>query len=90
MKKRIDILLLKNLEFKTRSGQKVKVVEIPVLTENDPLFFKVNVRLQQLLEKINASSHSKTAYSFREYLKKVLKWPEYEQLYKVVELKNNA
>jgi hypothetical protein len=90
VKKRIDILLLKNLEFRTNVGQKVKILDIPVLEEDNPLFFKVNARLQLFLSQIHHQSSPKKVYSFREYLKKVLKWTEYEQIYQVNVLKNNA
>jgi hypothetical protein len=90
VKKRIDTLLFKNLEFKTISGQKVKITDIPVLSKASPHYYKVNIRLHQFINQIQASSHLKTSYSFRDYLKKVLKWPEYELIYKTSILKNNA
>ena len=90
MKKRIDTLLLKSLEFKTTNGQKVKIIEIPVLEEDSPLFFKVNVRLRMLLSKIDKQVHPNGSYSFKQYLKKSLKWTEYEKIYMPSELKSNA
>ncbi len=39
-KRRIDILLLKSLEFKRQDGIQVKVTEIPVVTEGEHYFFK--------------------------------------------------
>jgi hypothetical protein len=83
-------LLLKSLEFKTIVGQKVKVMEIPVLEEDSPFKFMIQVRLQTFITSINKESSPKKCYSFREYLKKVMKWPDYEKLFKVDELKNNA
>ncbi|MEW8972490.1 MAG: DUF2535 family protein, partial [Mesobacillus sp.] len=34
--------------------------------------------------------NAKKFYSFKEYLKRVMKWPDYEQLFQCAELKNNA
>ena len=90
VKKRIDILLFKSLEFKNVVGQKVKVMEIPVLEEDSTYKFMIQVRLQTFLTSINQESKPKRCYSFKDYLKKVMKWPDYEQLFKVRELKNNA
>jgi hypothetical protein len=90
VKKRIDILLLKSLEFKTDVGQKVKVMEIPVLEEDSTYKFMIQVRLQTYLTSICREKFPKRCYSFKDYLKKVMKWPDYEQLFKVGELKNNA
>jgi hypothetical protein len=90
VKKRIDILLFKSLEFKNVVGQKVKVMEIPVLEEDSTYKFMIQVRLQTFLTSINQESKPKRCYSFKDYLKKVMKWPDYEQLFKVPELKNNA
>ncbi|MDR7238539.1 putative iron-regulated protein [Neobacillus drentensis] len=90
MKKRIDILLFKSLEFKNVVGQKVKVVEIPVLVEDNTYKFLIQVRLQTYVTSLYNEKSLKKSYSFKDYLKKVMKWPDYEQLFKVGELKNNA
>jgi hypothetical protein len=90
LKKRIDILLFKSLEFKNDVGQKVKVLDIPVLVEESTYKFMIQVRLQTFLTSIDQDINPKRCYSFKEYLKKVMKWPDYEQLFKVGELKNNA
>jgi hypothetical protein len=90
VKKRIDILLLKSLEFKNVVGQKVKVMDIPVLEEGSTYKFMIQVRLQTFIASIYKEKIPKKSYSFRDYLKKVMKWPDYEQLFKVDELKNNA
>ena len=90
VKKRIDILLFKSLEFKNDVGQKVKVMDIPVLEEDSTYKFMIQVRLQTFLASIDQESKPKKCYSFKEYLKKVMKWPDYEQLFKVGELKHNA
>ncbi|RLQ95247.1 DUF2535 family protein [Falsibacillus albus] len=83
-------MLLKSLEFKTTDGQKVKIIDIPVLEEDSPLKFKVNVRLELFMRKIISRDEPKKVYSLREHLKKTLKWTEYEQIYRASELKNNA
>jgi hypothetical protein len=83
-------LLLKSLEFKHRSGQKVKVIEIPVLEEDSPYRFMIGLRLQSFITNIDSDPHPKKVYSFREYLKKVLKWRDYQLLFKTNILKNNA
>jgi hypothetical protein len=90
VKKRIDILLFKSLEFKNVVGQKVKVVDIPVLEEDSTYKFMIQVRLQGFTSTIYQERNPKKCYSFKEYLKKVMKWPDYEELFKVGELKNNA
>ncbi len=90
VKKRIDTLLLKSLEFKSENGQKVKVIEIPVLQEENPLYFKMHVRLQSFLKKIDCQAQPNEVYSFKMHLKKVLKWTEYQEIYQPAELKNNA
>lgn len=90
VKKRIDILLFKSLEFKNDVGQKVKVIDIPVLEEDSTYKFMIQVRLQTFITSIYREQSFKKCYSFKDYLKKVMKWPDYEQLFKVGELKNNA
>ncbi len=83
-------MLFKSLEFKNVVGQKVKVIDIPVLEEGSTYKFMIQVRLQNLINSLNHEQKPKKCYSFKEYLKKVLKWPDYEALFKVGELKNNA
>jgi hypothetical protein len=90
VKKRIDTLLFKSLEFKNDVGQKVKVMEIPVLEEDNPYYFMIQVRLQTFITSVYGGQNVKKCYSFRDHLKRVLKWPDYEQLFKSGELKNNA
>jgi hypothetical protein len=90
VKKRIDILLFKSLEFKNVVGQKVKVMDIPVLEEDSTYKFMIQVRLQTFVTSLYKEKSLKKCYSFKDYLKKVMKWPDYEQLFKVGELKNNA
>lgn len=90
VKKRIDTVLFKSLEFKNVVGQKVKVMDIPVLEEDNRYFFIIQVRLQTFISSIYRKRSLKRCYSFRDYLKRVLKWPDYEQLFRSEELKNNA
>lgn len=83
-------MLLKSLEFKNAVGQKVKVLEIPVLEEDSPYYFMIQVRLQTYITSIYNVRKGKKCYSFREHLKRVMKWSDYEQLFKPPELMNNA
>jgi len=83
-------LLLKSLEFKVKNGQKVKVIEIPVLEEDSSYFTMLNIRLQTFLLTIYHEQKPKQVYSFREYLKRVIKWPDYEAIYRLEELRSNA
>ncbi|MGV2938552.1 DUF2535 family protein [Mesobacillus sp. LC4] len=83
-------MLFKSLEFKNVVGQKVKVVDIPVLEEESTYYFMIQVRLQTFITAIYQERNAKKFYSFKEYLKRVMKWPEYEQLFQCAELKNNA
>jgi predicted GTPase len=90
VKKRIDILLFKSLEFKNAVGQKVKIVEIPVLEKDSHYYFMIQVRLQTFITAVYGNGKTNRSHSFREYLKRVLKWPVYEEIFKTPELKNNA
>ncbi len=83
-------MLFKSLEFKNAVGQKVKVVEIPVLEEGNPYKFMIHVRLQTFITSIYGEMQAKKVYSFKEYLKRVLKWRDYQEIYKADQLKNNA
>ncbi|MEH7500490.1 DUF2535 family protein [Neobacillus drentensis] len=83
-------MLFKSLEFKNVVGQKVKVMDIPVLEEDSTYKFMIQVRLQTFVTSLYKEKSLKKCYSFKDYLKKVMKWPDYEQLFKVGELKNNA
>ncbi|WP_442594233.1 DUF2535 family protein [Neobacillus sp. D3-1R] len=83
-------MLFKSLEFKNVVGQKVKVMDIPVLEEDSRYYFMIQVRLQTFITSLYKETKAKRCYSFRDYLKRVLKWPDYEELFKTGELKNNA
>ncbi|MDQ0197622.1 hypothetical protein J2S10_000727 [Neobacillus ginsengisoli] len=65
-------------------------MDIPVLEEDSTYKFMIQVRLQTFVTSIYGEQIPKKCYSFKDYLKKVMKWPDYEQLFKVGELKNNA
>lgn len=90
MKKRIDTLLFKSLEFKNVVGQKVKVMDIPVLEEDSPHYFLIQVRLQTFITTLYGDRKVKKCYSFKEYLKRAIKWPVYEEIFRSPKLKNNA
>ncbi|SFA44300.1 Protein of unknown function [Anoxybacillus pushchinoensis] len=83
-------MLFKSLEFKNVDGQKVKIIEIPILEDDNPYQFIVKVRLQTFIAQVYVSEKKKKIYSFKEYLKRVLKWSVYEQIFKSEILKNNA
>ncbi|MFZ3588731.1 DUF2535 family protein [Bacillus sp. DJP31] len=83
-------MLLKSLEFTHQSGQKVKVMEIPVWEEDNLFTLKVKFRLQTFITRISTNPNPKKLYSFRDHLKKTLKWQEYTEIYKTDILKNNA
>ncbi|UOE77944.1 YpmP family protein [Parageobacillus thermoglucosidasius] len=83
-------MLFKSLEFKNAYGQKVKIIEIPVLEEDNTYRFMIQLRLEAFIAKVYRSRDVRTIYSFREYLKRVLKWSVYEQIFKTEVLKNNA
>ncbi|EIJ78561.1 hypothetical protein PB1_13424 [Bacillus methanolicus PB1] len=83
-------MLFKSLEFKNVVGQKVKVIDIPVLEEDNPFYLIIQVRLQTFITTLYHERKARKCYSFRNHLKRVLKWPVYEQIFNSTELKNNA
>lgn len=90
MKKRIDILLWKSLEFTIDEGQKVKVIEIPVLEDDSTYHFMIRIKLESYIRTILSEKEQKQIYSFKEYLRKELKWTDYCNVLKIEILKNNA
>jgi hypothetical protein len=66
-------LLFKSLEFKNAYGHKVKIIEIPVLEEDNTYRFIIQLRLETFIAKVYQSRNVRSVYSFRDYLKKVLK-----------------
>ncbi|RFU66638.1 DUF2535 family protein [Peribacillus glennii] len=83
-------MLYKTLEFKNVGGQMVKVTEIPVLEKNNHYYFKVHVRLQDFVSSIYNQPEEKNCYSFREYLKRKMRWPDYKELFYIQQVKDNA
>jgi hypothetical protein len=90
VKKRIDILLFKSLEFNHVNGQKVKIIEIPVMEDDSTYRFMISIRLELLMNMIYNNQNPKAVYSFKEHLKRVLTWKQYERIFKETVLKNNA
>lgn len=90
VKKRIDILIFKSLEFKNAVGQKVKIIDIPLLNKESPYFFQVQVRLQKFITAVFHAQDNGSTYSFKEHLKKVMRWPDYDQIFQAPKLKSNA
>lgn len=83
-------MLFKSLEFKNVNGHKVKIIEIPVLVESNTYHFMLDIRLKTFVSNILVQKSPNPIYSFKEYLKRVLKWTDYEQLFQVDKLKHNA
>ncbi|KUP06489.1 hypothetical protein Q73_07665 [Bacillus coahuilensis m2-6] len=82
-------MITKSLEYTTHTKKQVKVCDIPVLDKDHPLNFVVTTRLQLFLLKIERDSCS-GSFSFKEYLKKNMKWKDYEELFELNQLKYNA
>jgi hypothetical protein len=89
-KKRIDSLLLKSLEFKRSDGIQVKVTEIPVLKEDEHYFFMLHHHLQFYLKEVFSSNSRAKVYSFRHYMKRRMKWADYQAVFHQEVLKHNA
>ncbi|MGG3575069.1 DUF2535 family protein [Bacillus gobiensis] len=83
-------MLLKSLEFKRLDGQKVKVTEIPFISEGEPYYFFISSKLEVMMRQIFLSKEKKNKYSFRDYLKRTAKWNDYQAVFSPVLLKNNA
>ncbi|WHY00216.1 DUF2535 family protein [Neobacillus sp. DY30] len=90
MEKEDDILVCKSLEFKNTFGQKIKVMDIPVLTKNHRHFFMVEVRLQSFISLLYHNPQEKSSHSFREHLKRKMSWTAFIDLYSIQDFKNNA
>jgi predicted GTPase len=74
-------LFYKRIEFKNAVGQKVKVTEIPVLGSNDRYYFMIQARLQLFISSLYNNPQEKSSYSFREYLKRKIRWSDFEDLF---------
>lgn len=83
-------LLSKSLEFKNAVGQKIKIIEIPVLEKKNHYYFMIQVRLQIFITSLFNKPQEKGCYSFRDYLKGKMRWPDYQDLFNIQEFKNNA
>ncbi|MBT2575371.1 DUF2535 family protein [Bacillus sp. ISL-51] len=83
-------MLLKSLEFKRRDGIQVKVTDIPVVTEGEHYFFQIHQHLELYLREVFASQSVRTVYSFRQYVKRRMKWKDYEAVFNQEMLKHNA
>ncbi|PGY09736.1 DUF2535 family protein [Bacillus sp. AFS031507] len=83
-------MLCKSLEFKNVFGQKIKVIEIPVLETNNYYYFMIQIRLQIYISFLYNKPHEKSCYSFREYLKRKMSWPDFKKLYSMKQFKSNA
>lgn len=74
-------MLYKSIEFKNATGQKIKVIEIPVIGVNSHYYFMIQVRLQDYITKLYHHPQENNLYSFREYLKRKMKWADFQELF---------
>nr|WP_279664290.1 DUF2535 family protein [Ectobacillus ponti] len=81
---------MKSFYFTHASGKTVKIMDIPVLQAQHPLTFHIQNRLQLFVSKIQKQKHPLYSYSFREYLRNCMKWPDYSNVYEVNSLEKNA
>ncbi|WP_308160494.1 MULTISPECIES: DUF2535 family protein [unclassified Bacillus (in: firmicutes)] len=70
--------------------QKIKVIEIPVLDQNNCYYFMIQVRLQKFISFLYNNPQEKSCFSFREYLKRKMSWSDFNDLFSLKEFKNNA
>jgi hypothetical protein len=90
LEKEDDSLVCKSLEFKNRFGQKLKVMDIPVLAKDHRHYFMVEVRLQSYISLLYYNPQDRCSHSFREHLKRKMSWVEFKELYRIEDLRNNA
>jgi hypothetical protein len=83
-------VLYKNVVFKNVLGQKVMVIEIPVLELKNRFYFTVQARLEGFIAYLYHNPQLKSSFSFKEYLKQKMRWPDYEELFQIVPFKHNA
>ncbi|MFC0560578.1 DUF2535 family protein [Halalkalibacter alkalisediminis] len=81
-------MFYKRIEFRNVTGQKVKVTEIPVVGSTDRYYFMIQARLQIFISSLYNNPEEKSCYSFREYLKRKIKWSDFEDLF--YEVRENA
>ncbi|MDQ0228477.1 DUF2535 family protein [Metabacillus niabensis] len=80
----------KSLEFKNIVKQRIKVIEIPVLKTDHHYYFIVQVHLQSYISLLYNKPQDKHVFSFREYLKRKMKWSDFNDLFGIQEFKSNA
>lgn len=83
-------MLYKSLEFKNADGQKIKVIEIPVLESENRHYFVVQARLQRFISLLYHKPQEKSYHSFREHLKRKMSWTDFKELYSIQDVKNKA
>ncbi|MFZ7944134.1 DUF2535 family protein [Neobacillus sp. 19] len=83
-------MLCKSLEFKNVVGQKIKVIDIPVLAINNRYYFMIQVRLQIFVSYIYTHPQEKSCYSFRDYLKRKMNGSDFKDLFSAQEIENRA
>jgi hypothetical protein len=74
-------LLFKSYEFKNIVGQKIKVIEIPVLDRKNHYSFMIQVRLQSFVTSLYNNPNGKSCYSFRDYLKQKMDSHDFKDLF---------
>ncbi|MFV8829567.1 DUF2535 family protein [Alkalihalobacterium sp. APHAB7] len=74
-------MLYKTLEFQNVLGQKVKVIEIPVVARNHQHYFMIQARLQMFISQLYNQPKATSSFSFRDYLKQKMEWSEFERLF---------
>ncbi|MFP3326453.1 DUF2535 family protein, partial [Planococcus sp. SIMBA_160] len=74
--------------FRRMDGDQIKVTEIPVLKGDETYCFMLTFRLEAFLKKVYVSKGKRDVYSFREYVKRNVKWSTYEQIYQQPTLKH--
>lgn len=82
--------MYKTLEFKNVIGQMVKVIDIPLLDQNNRYYFIVQGRLQLFVSFLYNQPSEKKIFSFRDHLKQKIGWPDYKELFYIQEFKDHA
>ncbi|EKN70361.1 hypothetical protein BABA_05616 [Neobacillus bataviensis LMG 21833] len=83
-------MLFKSLEFKNAVGQKLKIIEIPVLEKNNRYYFMIQIRLQIFVSSLYHKPMEKSCYSYRDYLKRKMNWTDFKNLFSVHGVKSNS
>ncbi|OLO39376.1 hypothetical protein BTR23_10075 [Alkalihalophilus pseudofirmus] len=74
-------MLYKTVEFQNVVGQKVKVVDIPVVGRSHRYYFMIQARLQMFITPLYNQPQTTSCFSFRDYLKRKMKWSDFQNLY---------